>query len=164
MKSSSHESSGDELRGRDGPGHPRDAGATREATVEELVGFCRQRLRCFAEWPEDILRKWLAWHVEWNGLVWACNPVTGRICGIGIGVRLNESDLDRHWHFDPAGDSFLFEAAATSRPGVLAALVEQFQRQFPDSPRLKLFARRYKKGRRVAYRAGFLDKLTRLAT
>ena len=127
-----------------------DDGTPRFRT-SDIISFCRgsdTRGLCFGGWPDDILEIYFKFHHQ-NGSLCLVEK-DGLLVGLGVGYRVNESDLDRHWQpFNPEGDSFYFSDLICKEKWIVASIINEVEKRAPDWRKLKLFAVRHGKRRRI---------------
>lgn len=118
------------------------------AILDELAEFVRVHgAPCFLGWPRELLDDYFVFHAENGSLAYVRDPIAQNVIGLAIGWQCTSRNLERHWMpWEYRGDIFLFSQVVCAKRGALAALVEEFKRRVPYWRRLKLMARRRRKG------------------
>jgi len=128
----------------------------RNFSMAELSQFCREnddRKLCFAGWSENILEAWLRWHRE-HGNVY-CVSNGGDIVTLAVGWKVFHSDLDDHVarYWGPPrtdGDCFYVSDLISTDGRGLGAAVQEFTQRHPGWRKLKLYARRNGRVKRMS--------------
>ena len=117
--------------------------------IRDVIAFSRKydpRGKCFGGWPDNILEIYIRFHQQ-NGSLCLVEQ-DGVLVGMGVGYRINENDLDRHWQpFNPEGDSFYLSDIICSERWATATCINEFAERVPDWRRLRVLALRHGKRR-----------------
>lgn len=125
-------------------------------SVDHVADFLIRKLPAIRGWDRGMLKQWLRNRSDHGAIV----TVVGNqgIRAVGIGVRCESADMDDPWTpWNPLGNCFYFHQVAAQDPEALAFLfVGAFQRE-PELGRLRLYAFRHGRKRRLSSSA--LDRL-----
>tara|TARA_R100000808_G_C2152469_1_gene161934 strand:- start:1891 stop:2331 length:441 start_codon:yes stop_codon:yes gene_type:complete len=122
----------------------------------KLITFARKadvRQACFAGWPSDTLAHWFRWHWKHGSLYAVCDNED--IVTLGVAWKISLGDLDNHVarYWGPPrekGDClYISDLLSTDRRGLAAAILELGKR-VPNWRKLKLYARRHDKMKRMS--------------
>lgn len=127
--------------------------------VRVLVEFIRRQADLpMAQWPEERLAEWIAFHAQQGSVYLSCR--NGAVTGLGIGYQVRASDLEAPYPVATAsGECFYVAQLIAETPEDGVELWRQWAHKVRGWKQLKVYGRRHGKVRRITMRE--IDRVLR---
>lgn len=99
--------------------------------------------RCFANWPREHVRQYIAFHAQQNTL--AIVHEHGEPVALGTAVQCNPDDVGERWEWKPSnprGKFVVILDVVSTKPGALALMLVKMFNVWPPGRIAKFFALR----------------------